>query len=120
MRRPQSSSRWTVSGENAGQADRDVLGAVVAGRRVAHPLAAAHEHALAGAHVERAVLVVDVQGAGQHDGVLVEGPALAGLDPAAGRAHVRDADAVLVERRDPHVLVDELRLGPGGLDAHRG
>ena len=36
-----------------GQADGDVLGAAGVGRRVAHPLAAAHEDGLAGADVER-------------------------------------------------------------------
>ena len=61
-----------VRGER-GQAHRDVLGTVVAGRRVAHPLAAAHEYTvvLAGTlHIDHEGGALDVS-AGQ--GVLVRG-----------------------------------------------
>jgi hypothetical protein len=53
-------------------------------RRVAHPLATAHEDGLAGAHVERAALVLDAQRAVEDERPLVELRALAGLDPALG------------------------------------
>ena len=77
-----TSSRCTVSGREGRQADRDVLGPSALGRGVAHPLAGAHEHRLAGGDVELAALVLDVQRAVDHQRPLVELGALARLDPA--------------------------------------
>ena len=67
------------------QADSHVVGAV--GRRVAHPLAAAHEHRLAGRDVQGpAVLALHPQQAGEHDGVLVDSGRRPGsLQPAGER-----------------------------------
>ncbi len=102
-----------------GQAHGDVLGPLRIGGRVAHPLAGAGEDRLPGAHVHLAALVLDVDGALDDDRVLVEVGALAGLDPARGGAHVRDAHALLAVVHPPGVLVDQLRLGAGRLDAAR-
>jgi len=74
---------------------------------------------LARPDIELPVRVLDVQGPAQDDGVLVEVGALAGLDPARGRAHVRDAHALVARVDAPGVLVDELRLGARRLDAAR-
>src|SRR4051794_11788420 len=79
------------------QAYRDVLGAL--GRGVAHPFAAADEHRLAGAHLERSVLALDANRPGEHDGVLVEPRALARLRPSRGGAHPRHAHPLLAALR---------------------
>ena len=55
-----------------------------------------------------------------HQRVLVELRPLAGFDPARGRAHVRHAHARLAVVHATGVLVDQLRLGPCGLDARGG
>ena len=112
-------SRCTVSGPKAGQADRDVLRAAVLGRGVAHPLPAAHEHGLAGAHVQLALLVLHAQAAAEHDRVLVELRALPGLEPALRRAHAGDAHALLAGVHAADELLDALRLRARRLDGGR-
>src|SRR4051794_34657593 len=108
------------AGRERRQADRDVLGAAGGGRRVAHPLAGTHEHGLTGAHVERLFpVLLDPQDALDHDRVLVEVRPLTRLEPALGRTHVGDADALLARVDATDVLVDQLRLGARRLDARR-
>src|SRR5262249_12592458 len=104
-----------------GQADRDVLGAFLAGRRILNPLAAAHDHRLTGAHLEHARAARHAQEPPQDDRVLVELRRLTGLDPTCGTAHVRDRDLGAGGAHAADVLVDELGLVPGGGDtAWRG
>src|ERR1044072_8399324 len=57
-------------GREGREADGDVLGALLFGRAVLHPLAAPRDDGLARAHVERLVLRLHAQQAAQDDGVL--------------------------------------------------
>src|SRR3954469_13441213 len=107
-----------VGGERR-HAHGDVLGAVGPGRGVAHALAGAHEHRLPRLHGHRAVVVVHLDGAAQHDRPLVEAWALERLAPALRRAHARDAQALLGRVDAAGVLVDELRRLPGRLHTRR-
>src|SRR5262249_31336554 len=59
-------------GRESRQTDGHVLGAFGLGRAVAHPLAGAREHRLAGANVEHPALVVDAQHPPEDQRVLVE------------------------------------------------
>src|SRR4029078_10049537 len=105
--------------EQPRELNRDLVPAPRLGRGVAHPLPRPDEDRLAGADVEGARLVLDAQRTVDDDGVLVEVGALAGLDPALGRLHARDAQALVARVDAADELVDQLRLGPGGLDAAR-
>src|SRR3954452_24687158 len=106
-------------GRERGQADRDVVRAARLRRRVAHPLAGFHENGLARANVGLAAFVLDVEGAVDDDRVLVDLGTLAGLLPALGRLHPRDAEALVARVDAADELVDQLRLGAGGLHAAR-
>ena len=70
---------------------------------------------LAGAHFENAAFEFDAQQTGEDDGVFVEVGSLAGLDPAAGTAHVGDAEVLGGGVHAADEFVDEL-----GLIARRG
>src|SRR4051812_10895738 len=74
-----------------GRADGDVLGAVRSGR-VPDPLPRAGHDRLAGADLDRAAGVLDNDGAGEHEGDLVELGRLPGLGPPAGGGHPRHAE----------------------------
>src|SRR5262245_11664124 len=101
------------------QADSDILGAVGLGRAVLHPFATMSDDRLTGTDVESAAAVGDAQQAPQHDSELVELRLLTRLDPAAGAAHVCDADLLVTRVYSSHILVDQFRLVARGLDARR-
>ncbi|MBV6434026.1 MAG: hypothetical protein IANPNBLG_04267 [Bryobacteraceae bacterium] len=71
-------------------------------------------------HFEHAILMFHPQHAFQHDGKFIEFGALAGLDPAAGRTHVRDAQARLAGVDGSYELVNDLRLVSRGFDSGWG
>src|ERR1043166_5076146 len=91
-------------------ADGDVLRAVVAGRRVLHPLAFRRDDCLAGFDVRRSVARRDAKRSAQHDRVLVELRRLSRLDPAARALHPRDAHGAVAGVHAPDVLFDDLVL----------
>jgi len=77
------SSRCTESGRQP-EADGDVLGTIIVGRAVAHPLARVRDDRLARAYGERAGPALDPQQTAQDDGDLLELGLLA--VPASRRA----------------------------------
>ena len=110
--------RWTslaslvpmgrVQGERR-HADRDVLRALRAGCAVAHPLAPARGHRLAGADLEAAAFEFHVEGPREHDGVLVEIRPLAGLvQPEGDRMWATLTFSVFVRTRPTN---SSMRLG---------
>jgi hypothetical protein len=64
--------------------------------------------------VERAAAVFDSQTAPEHDRDLVKVGLLAGFDPAAGTAHVRDARLTGSRSGAAGVFVNQFRLIAGG------
>src|SRR6185503_5332472 len=103
-------------GRESRQADRDVLGALGVGAAIAHPLARLADDRLAGGDARLAALVLDADAAAQHHSDLGELGALAGLLPAAGRAHARHAHLARAGAGAADELLDQLRLVAGGLD----
>src|SRR5206468_2663574 len=75
-------------GRERGQADGDVVRTLRSA--VAHPLAGGGVHRLAGACGKGPTVVLDVYGAIEHDGPLVEVRLLPGFGPAGRARHVRD------------------------------
>ena len=106
-------------GSESGQADGHVGGPAGLRGGVPDPLTAAHEHGLAGAHVERPALVLDVQAAVEDERPLVELRALPGLDPAGRRGHPREAQALLAGVDAADELLDHLGHRPRRLDGRR-
>ena len=84
-------SRWTVSGEKAGR-QTATYSAVRARSAVTHPFATTRDDRLARRHVHNSVLMLDAKHPVEHEGVLVELGALAGLDPARRTPHPGNAD----------------------------
>jgi hypothetical protein len=68
-----------------GQADRDVFGALRAGRAVLHPFAGLGHDRLSGVYIQRPVVVSDSQRSFEHDGELVELGRLGSTQPAGLR-----------------------------------
>src|SRR5262249_7080298 len=97
-------------GREGRQTDGHILGAFGLRRAVAHPLAGAREHRLAGANVEHAALVVDAQHPPEDQRVLVELRRLSRLLPPGGAAHARDAHRRRAGVHATDILVDRLRL----------
>src|SRR5262249_7099249 len=89
------------------------------GRAVLDPLARVSDDGLTAANVEMAAPVSHPKQTAQHHSELLELGGLARLDPAAGAAHVGNADVLVARIHAPDVLVDQLRLVACGLDASR-
>src|SRR3954449_7978118 len=110
---------FVTMGELRGErrhADGDVLGAVRPGR-VPDPLPRAGHDRLAGADLDRAARVLDHDGAGEHEGDLVELGRLPGLGPPGGGGHPGHAERGAGGGHPPDVLVDDLAARDG--DARR-
>ncbi len=84
---------------------------------VADPLSAAGNHRLTFAYIERPAAGFDPEQTAKDDGVFVEVRRLTRLDPAAGAAHVGDADVIARGVHVAYIFVDQLGLGSGSLDA---
>lgn len=92
------------------EADGDVLCTVRTGG-IPDPLPRPGHDGLAGRHVEHAPVVLDDDGAGEDEGVLVEVRRLRRLAPPGGRRHVRDGQRLVAGVDPPDVLLDDLAAG---------
>src|SRR5690606_28089351 len=95
-----------------GQAHGDVLGALVA-RTVTDLLAGLGDDGLPGGHLDGLPLVLDQDGAAQHQRVLGELRRLRGLLPPGRGDHVRDGDRLVTAVDAADVLIDQLSTGYG-------
>lgn len=95
------------------QTDGDVLGAVGPRRTITDPLARLSDDGLADANLQNAAFVFDTEHTGEHNGYLVEGRPLAGLDPTTRRFHASDAELVVAGIHAADEFFDQLRLVPG-------
>ena len=91
------------------QADRDVLRPLGPWRAVTNPLPGATVDSLTRLHIEKAVLMLNPNGAAQDDRVLVELGALARLGPTGRAVHLRHADRLLAVAGSTDELGDRLR-----------
>jgi hypothetical protein len=111
-----------------GDADCNILRSIRFGGAVLDPLARFADDRLACMNVLNTVLVGDPQHTPEHDGVLMKIGRLPRFNPAAGTAHVSDADITLARVEPTDVFVDQFRLvaccldpvWPGNQDWHRG
>ena len=90
------------------------------GRAVADPLAWSGHDRLAGGDVEGAAFELHPHRAAKDDGDLFEVGPLAGLEPAFGRLHPRDAHVVVPAVHAAGKFFDALGLVPRRLNHGRG
>lgn len=105
-----------VRGE-CGIADGDVFGTLFERSRVAHPFALVRHHRLTGMDIERAAFKFNPYHSGQHVGDLIELRLLARLHPSLGTSHMGDTHVGSICIYAANHLVDDFRLGTGGLDS---
>jgi hypothetical protein len=70
------------------KADSDVLGSAFMGSGITDPLVGVDDYGLSGDDFERASFMFYAECALKHDGELIEGRGLPGLDPSGGAAHM--------------------------------
>jgi indole-3-glycerol phosphate synthase len=80
------------AGRERRQADRDILGALIARSAVAHPFALMRDDGLARVDLQHAGTGFDAQRTAQYHRILVELGRLTRLLPAAGAGHVRNTN----------------------------